>query len=282
MLNETFKKYLSEILDAQIKEVSPLYGGDINDVYKVETFSQDLIIKVNSARKFPNMFELEALGLQYIADSNSFATPKVIKTGYFKDQSFILLEYLQSGNETTNFSKKFGHQLAAMHKNTDAFGFEKDNYIGSLPQYNATENNALDFYINQRLEPQFKMATERGYRFSNLEGFYTEISKLIPKEPAALIHGDLWSGNYMLGKNGEPILIDPATCYAPREMDIALMYLFGGFESEIFDHYNEIFPLQQGWKERIRLWQLYYILAHVNLFGGNYYASAKAILQEYS
>ena len=107
MLNETFKKYLSEILDAQIKEFSPLYGGDINDVYKVETFSQDLIIKVNSARKFPNMFELEALGLQYIADSNSFATPKVIKTGYFKDQSFILLEYLQSGNETTNFSKKF-------------------------------------------------------------------------------------------------------------------------------------------------------------------------------
>ena len=281
MLNEAFKTHLSQILKTQIEQISPLSGGDINDVYKIETLSQDFVIKVNSASKFPNMFELEALGLKYIEDSNSFLTPKVLQTGTYKDQSFILLEYLESGTKTAGFSESFGHQLAVMHKNTDAFGFERDNYIGSLPQYNATEKNAVDFYINQRLEPQFKMATDRGYSFSNIDDFYTKISKLIPDETAALIHGDLWSGNYMVGKNGEPILIDPATCYAPREMDIALMHLFGGFESDIFNYYNAVFPLQKGWQERIRLWQLYYVLVHVNLFGGNYYASAKAILAEY-
>lgn len=282
MLNENFKKYLSEILNTQIKEFCPLSGGDINDVYKISTVTQDLVIKVNSASKFSNMFELEALGLKHIANSKSFTTPEIIQTGYFKDQSFLILEYLQSGKKASNFSENFGHQLAKMHKNTDVFGFEKDNYIGSLPQHNKIESNAIDFYINQRLEPQFKMAIERGYRFSNLEAVYAKISELIPDEPAALIHGDLWSGNYMVGENGELILIDPATCYAPREMDIAMMHLFGGFESEIVDHYNEIFPLQQDWEERIRLWQLYYILVHVNLFGGNYYTSAKTILQEYS
>ncbi|RXG18441.1 hypothetical protein DSM03_1011127 [Leeuwenhoekiella aestuarii] len=281
MLNETFKTHLSQILNTQIEKISPLSGGDINEVYKITTRAKNLVIKVNRASKFPNMFELEALGLKHIADSNSFLTPKVIQAGICKDQSFLLLEYLESGTKTASFLESFGHQLAAMHQNTDAFGFEKDNYIGSLPQYNAREENAVDFYINQRLQPQFKMANQRGYSFSNIEDFYTKISKLIPDEPAALVHGDLWSGNFMVGKNGEPILIDPATCYAPREMDIALMHLFGGFDSDIFNHYNDVFPLQQGWEERMRLWQLYYILVHVNLFGGNYYASAKAILAEY-
>ena len=281
MLSEAFKKHLTEICNAKIEEIKPLSGGDINAVYKIKTAAEDLVIKVNSASKFPKMFELEALGLDHIANSNSFITPKVFTTSTFRDQSFILLEFLESGAKSTDFPERFGHQLAKMHRTTDKFGFEKDNYIGSLPQYNTVEHNAVDFYINQRLEPQFKMAFDCGYSFKKIEKFYATISKLIPDEPAALIHGDLWSGNYMVGKTGEPILIDPATCYAPREMDIALMHLFGGFDSELFVQYNAHFPLANDWEERIKLWQLYYVLVHVNLFGGNYYASAKAVLDDY-
>ena len=282
MLSESFKSYLNTLLPAQLTAVSVLTGGDINRVYKLDTRAKTFVIKVNDAHAFPNMFELERLGLEHIAASKSFPVPQVLLTGSYEDQSFLILEYLKSAPKTENFAEIFGENLAQMHQKTAPFGFERDNYIGSLHQANAHEANALDFYINQRLVPQFRRARDTGYAFKNVDRFYKNLSDLIPNEPAALIHGDLWSGNYMVNEDGHPALIDPATCYAPREIDIALMHLFGGFDAQIFEVYNHRFPLVSGWRNRLKIWQLYYILVHVNLFGGSYYASAKAILQDYA
>ncbi|WP_442846698.1 fructosamine kinase family protein [Leeuwenhoekiella sp. H156] len=281
MLNENLKKHLSDHLDQNITNTAALTGGDINDVYKIDTVTKSFVVKVNDATAFPNMFELEKLGLEELAKTKTFRIPEVLHTGTFEDQSFLILEYIDAAPKAETFDQSFGEQLAAMHRNTAAFGFVKDNYIGSLPQANTEEPDAVSFYINQRLEPQFKMARERGYSFEKLDPFYKNIESLIPREPAALIHGDLWSGNYMVSEAGKPALIDPATCYAPREMDLALMQLFGGFSSLTFEAYNSSHPLTQDWESRIKLWQLYYILVHVNLFGGPYYASAKAILKQY-
>lgn len=130
--------------------------------------------------------------------------------------------------------------------------------------------------------PQFQLACENGYEFAQLDTFYKKLEQLIPEEKSSLIHGDLWSGNYLINAQDQPCLIDPAVSYAPREMDLAMMRLFGGFEHRLFLAYDKAFPLEEDWEERLQLWQLYYILGHVNLFGGNYYTSAKAIIKRYS
>jgi fructosamine-3-kinase len=140
----------------------------------------------------------------------------------------------------------------------------------------------VEFYISQRLEPQLKLAFEGGFKFGNLKGFFKNISEEIPEESPSLIHGDLWSGNFLVAHNGDPALIDPAVAFAPREMDLAMMKLFGGFSEEVFMTYNSIFPLCEGWKERTAIWQLYYLLVHLNLFGSGYWSQVKFILKRYS
>ena len=125
------------------------------------------------------------------------------------------------------------------------------------------------------------MAKDRGFHFTDLELFYKNISSEIPNEPPALVHGDLWSGNYMVLKTGNPALIDPAVAFAPREMDLAMMQLFGGFSEEVFRLYDEIFPLENNWKNRIPLWQLYYLLVHLNLFGSGYLSRVQRIVGSY-
>ncbi len=126
------------------------------------------------------------------------------------------------------------------------------------------------------------MASENGFSLGDLSGFYKNISEEIPQEPPALLHGDLWSGNYITNEEGLPCLIDPAVCYGPREMDLGMMKLFGGFPEEVFREYNASFPLQPGWEERIPLWQLYYLLVHLNIFGSSYLPQVKNIIKRFS
>ncbi|MEE3148812.1 MAG: fructosamine kinase family protein [Bacteroidota bacterium] len=281
MLDADFTIHLNQSFSFSIKQASPLSGGDINAVFLLTTDQGNFVIKINDAQRFPEMFSLEKLGLESLAQSKSFIILEVLGVGTFETKSYLLLEHIESGKPSVDFDEIFANNLAKMHQTTSAFGFQKDNYIGSLPQYNTEEASAADFYIKQRLMPQFKMAADRGYTFEDVDLLYKSIPDLIPDEPAALIHGDLWGGNFMVNSDGNPVLIDPATCYAPREMDLAMMRLFGGFNENIFITYHEVFPLCEGWKARIKLWQLYYILVHVNLFGAHYYNTANSILKTY-
>lgn len=259
-----------------------LFGGDINSVYRLETDKGNFVVKCNDAQKFPGMFEAEQKGLELLQDSDSFVIPKVIATNQIKNTAYLLMEYIPSGVKAPNFWKAFGEKLARLHKTTNpTYGLDHDNYIGSLPQYNSKHTNAAEFYILQRLEPQFKMAADRRFTFSNLPMFYKNISKEIPNEPSALIHGDLWNGNYMVSRSADPVLIDPAVAYAPREMDLAMMQLFGGFPAEVFEVYNENYPLQPDWQNRTNIWQLYYLLVHLNLFGAGYLPQVRMVLEKY-
>ena len=195
----------------------------------------------------------------------------------------MALEYIETIRKARKFWEVFGEQLANLHQKTSSFfGYKNDNYIGTLPQYNAKKYSASAFYITQRLEPQFTLAAQKGFSFSNIDTFYKVIEEKIPDEPSSLIHGDLWSGNFIIDNKGFPCLIDPVIAYAPREMDIAMMHLFGGFDQELFNVYQEIFPLTKDWKTRIPLWQLYYVLVHLNLFGSSYYHQVNSILSRYS
>lgn len=230
------------------------------------------------------MFEKEAKGLQLLFDTQTFRIPKVINYGEANGTSYLLLEFIHSTSKKPTFWEDFGRQLAKLHQTTQAvFGLDHDNYIGSLPQYNVCKiTNAAQFYIEKRLEPQFKLAIEKGFSFKKLSTFYKNIENEIPNESPALIHGDLWNGNYLVDNSGTPCLIDPAVAFAPREMDLAMMQLFGGFPDVVFTTYDTVFPLEKSWKNRVDLWQLYYLLVHLNLFGNSYYQSVSSIFAKYN
>jgi fructosamine-3-kinase len=282
MIAGQLKTHLEEQFKFKIASAQPMSGGDINAVYLLSTQENAFVLKVNKAERFPRMFEKEANGLKALEDTKAIDVPEVLGFGDCKSNTYLLMEHKASCTIKTGFWERFGEQLATMHKNTRLnFGFDEDNYIGSLLQNNQPEDSASAFYIQQRLMPQFKMAIDNGYEFKHLDTFYKQVERLIPNEPPALIHGDLWSGNYLVNQNSEPCLIDPAVAFASREMDLAMMKLSGGFDEVLFKAYNEVFPLEHAWEDRISLWQLYYILVHVNLFGGHYYSRAKEIMSHY-
>jgi fructosamine-3-kinase len=267
----------------ELLEVKRLSGGDINDVYLLKCTNSDFVIKLNHADKFPGMFEAEAKGLSILKTSESFKIPEIINFGIEGKQSYLLLENIEQGNISNRFWPDFAEQLARLHMSTNSkFGLDHSNYIGSLPQRNNHHDVASEFYVDERLEPQFMLARDQGYHFSDLNSFYKNISEIIPPENPSLIHGDLWSGNYLVSSKGEPVLIDPAVTFAPREMDLAMMQLFGGFPTQVFSIYNDIFPLTENWESRIPLWQLYYLLVHLNLFGSGYLSRVEQIVKSYS
>lgn len=266
----------------ELRSYTSLFGGDINTVLKLICETGNYVIKLNSADKFPKMFEAEGYGLDLLRKSNSFQIPKVIATGIVNRQAYLLLEYIPEGNPTQHFWSQFAENLALLHQHTqNHFGLSEDNYIGSLSQKNDLKPSISAFYICNRLEPQFRLARDSGFQFKNLEVFYKNISNEIPNEKPALIHGDLWSGNFMVSTSNKPVLIDPAVSFCSREMDLAMMQLFGGFPPNVFDDYHQIFPLEQGWESRSKIWQLYYLLVHLNLFGSGYFRRVNTIVSEY-
>ncbi len=262
----------------------PLYGGDINDVFLLETDKGNLVLKTNEANRFPNMYKAEANGLQLLKNTKTFTIPEVILFGETEKHSYLLLEYINPGTKNPNFNQTFGHQLAAMHQTTAShFGLDHDNFIGSLPQINDGRiTHPAEFYVEKRLKPQLHLAAQNRFTFKNMDTFFKNISNEIPIEPPALIHGDLWNGNYLVDTSGNPCLIDPAVCFTSREMDLAMMQLFGGFSDEVFHAYNDALPLEKNWKNRSDLWQLYYLLVHLNLFGSGYYNQVNTIIKKYS
>lgn len=281
--DDQFINHIGERNGFSVDSITSLAGGSINQVYLLTTHEGKKVIKVNSSSKFPGMFPAEKEGLEALEQAEAFDVPKVYDCGELEDKAFLLLEHKNEGPQKSHFWKVFGEQLSNLHQTTsEKFGFSSSNYIGSLPQYNEYRKSAAEFYLSQRLEPQMKMASERGFSFGDLSGFYSNISEIIPNEPPALLHGDLWSGNYLINEEGLPCLIDPAVCFGPREMDLGMMKLFGGFPDEVFEVYNDHFKLQQGWEERIPLWQLYYLLVHLNIFGSSYLPQVKSIINRFS
>ncbi|NJW53511.1 fructosamine kinase family protein [Salinimicrobium sp. CDJ15-91] len=281
--DEKVIKQLGEQHNFQVKTSISLAGGSINRVYLLRTSEGERVIKINSATKFPGMFAAEKAGLDALKIAKALDAPEVFAVGQIEESAYLLLEYKKEGSQKVHFWEVFGQQLAQLHRNTSInFGFPSSNYIGSLAQYNNAESSAADFYIHQRLEPQIKMASERGFLLQNLSRVFKNIALEIPNEPPALIHGDLWSGNYLVNQEGLPCLIDPAVCYGPREMDLAMMKLFGGFPEDVFQIYHSAFPLESGWKERLSMWQLYYLLVHLNIFGSSYLPQVKKVIAGFS
>ena len=270
-----------------VQQVEAVTGGDINSAYCCITDSNRYFIKLNSAGKYPGMLEAEAKGLELLGSTLAIKVPGIVDYGIFEDQQFLLLEWIESGNPKSVFWEKFGKNLSRLHSITqENFGLHFGNYMGSLPQANQYHSTFSSFYAFERLLPMVKRLNEGGLISANevnrFDILFKRLPQLIPEEPAALIHGDLWAGNFLITETAEPVLIDPAPCFAHRELDIAMTRLFGGFDRKIYEVYHYYFPLEVGFEERTSLMQLYPLLVHAVLFGGNYVKRSLQILASYT
>jgi len=286
-MDNALKNHIEYLLYIKIEQIQPVSGGDISKAYLLTTESEEFFCKVNLKTSAFAMFQAEKAGLNTIAKTKSIATPKVLVCEKWETGSFLLMEYITAKSPSTKDMALLGHQLAALHKlsTRETFGWEADNFIGSLPQSNKTHADWAYFYALERLLPQLKMAQESGLLSSaeipSKKRLLKTCESLFPKTKPSLLHGDLWSGNSLIAHNGTPYLIDPAIDCGHHEVDIAMTRLFGGFHTSFYQAYAEHFPEIEGEIERNDIYQLYFLLVHLNLFGKSYQGSCNEILQKY-
>lgn len=239
-------------------------------------------IKRAPANRLP-MFAAEATGLLALAESGTVRVPEVIDYGTDDEGAFIVLERLELLRPSGEASAVLGRQLAAMHRQFgSAHGWAHDNFIGLAPQLNAWHDDWPTFFATQRLGFQLDLAEENGYagRVTRRgRALVDRLPELLGHRPRpSLLHGDFWSGNHGMLPDGTPVIFDPAVHYGDRECDLAMAALFGGFHPEFFDAYIEAWPMAAGWQDRWKVYQLYHVLNHLNLFGEQYLAQAEALL----
>lgn len=285
---ERIREAVGDALGSRVEGFERLGGGDINEAYRAELGDGRAVFVKTNAKAPRDMFVTEASGLAWLAEPGVLAIPSVLAVGEGEDgaQPFLVLELMTSGRRGSDFDAQLGRGLAALHRSgAPSFGLEYDNFIGSLPQDNAVESDWPSFYQRRRLEPQIRRAADRGLlNVSVRHSFDKLLSRLDTlagtAEPPSRLHGDLWGGNLHVSAQGAPALIDPAVYGGHREMDLAMMRLFGGFGDRVFHVYDEAWPLADGWRERIGLYQLYPLMVHVNLFGGSYVGSVDRTLAQ--
>ena len=229
------------------------------------------------------MFEAEAAGLEALRETGEIRVPEVLDCGMRCGESFIELEFLDLQPASADSPRRLGRQLADLHRHTaDRFGWHRDNTIGPTPQINTWNDDWVDFFREHRLDYQVRLARANGYDLSQagarlnrkLAGLFDDYA------PApSLLHGDLWGGNWGT-VGGEPVIFDPAVYYGDRESDIAMTLLFGGFGADFYRAYSDAWPMAAGHEARIKLYQLYHVLNHLNLFGSSYLGRAKRLIAD--
>ena len=285
--------------DISIIRMDSVPGGDINNAYRLSLSNEDsLFVKTNSVNNL-NFFLTESGGLRALRSLKKIGVPEVLGAGTDEQRgiSFLALEYIESSSRTPSYWENFGHQLAGLHRaecrayvddeeSEAKFGFYEDNYIGATPQKNYPEKSWIDFYRECRLLPQITMAEKylepvvRKKADRLLE--HLDLYLREPEFPS-LLHGDLWSGNMMCGKGGKVWIIDPAAYVGDFEADLAMTQMFGSLPERFYAAYNEVNSIDKtGYAQRRKLYDLYQLLNHLNLFGSTYLGSVVDIINMYT
>ena len=286
-MNADFQNHLSKLLKAPHLSLYPVSGGDISRSYKINTSKDSYFIKINPSDSALTMFQTEAFALDLIQSTKTIKTPEVLFCETFQNSSFLIMEFIESKSPSNLDFKTLGFKLAELHQHTSkVFGLNENNFIGSLPQSNTQNSSWLNFYIKERLQPQLHLANSQGLLSENEcpseQIMREQLEDLFYDVKPSLLHGDLWSGNYLISKNGTPYLIDPASYYGHYEVDIAMTKMFGGFNEVYLEAYQEIFPLENGWASRLEIYNLYPRLVHLNLFGTSYLSGINTVLNRYT
>ena len=232
-----------------------------------------------------DMFEAEADGLNELRAAGEVRVPEVIDVGVINGQAYIDIEKLALEPATRDVEQRFGVQLANLHRHTqDQHGWFRDNTIGMTPQHNDRTSDWIEFFRQHRLGFQVELAARNGFG-GDVERLGQDLAARLPEyfegytPDPSLLHGDLWGGNWG-AVAGEPVIFDPAVYYGDRETDIAMTLVFGGFGRAFYEAYESSWPMAPGHEERLKLYQLYHILNHLNLFGRSYLDRALGLLRE--
>ena len=280
MLPSPVTSFLVENDYGPVTGARPVGGGCISNGVRLITASgATFFLKTNPSAP-ADMFAREAEGLRALRVEDG----PVVPATYLWGVDFLLLEDLSPAPLQADYWLAFGRRLAALHNHTAArFGFPQDNYIGSTPQPNPWTEDGYAFFAEHRLLFQARLAHQRGLLSAEdlrrVEHLAARLPELIPEQPASLIHGDLWSGNAISDARGAPALIDPAAHYGWAEAELAMTALFGGFPSTFYRAYEEIRPLEPGYRDRFPVYNLYHLLNHLNLFGRGYLGQVQSILR---
>jgi protein-ribulosamine 3-kinase len=273
-------------LQVKVNGFAPSTGGCINNGGRLEASGGQFFLKWNELTAFPGMFETEANGLKLLTNAKAIRVAEVVLRGDTNSHQYLVLEFINSKTINAQYWSTFGRQLAMLHKSTNIhFGLDHDNYIGSLRQFNRLNDNWSTFFMTQRLEKMAELAVNKGLidhsLVSKFQILYKSINTILTDEKPALLHGDLWAGNLIIDSSGNPCVIDPSVYYGNRETDLAMTTLFGGFDHRYLEAYNEEFPLISGYQSRFRVYQLYPLMVHLNLFGKSYLPRVVSILDDF-
>lgn len=293
-MTDAYPAILDELGRGVPVDLLRLGGGCIADA-RVATFGDGSKVFVKCAAGAPEMFKCEAAGLHALAAAKAIRVPQVLAF----DEQALVLEMIRQAPKKRDFFAAFGQDFALLHRHRGkACGFAHNNFIGSTRQRNEALDGSWEeaeddgstwpaFFMERRLRFQVRLAVSAGYGheleqlLDRAEACIIELLNTAIEAPS-LLHGDLWSGNFLVDERGEACLIDPAVYYGHREADLAMTRLFGGFGPAFYDAYSETGPLAPGHEDRLRIYQLYHLLNHLNLFGGNYFGQSKRILQRYA
>lgn len=274
-------------LPSTIRHLAPVSGGSINDAYQVITDQQTYFIKTRSGVS-ADFFQKEQNNLLLLRQTHTARLPQPFGEWYdpISKRGFLVLEWIE-GQATPKSEEQLGYDLALLHScYGHAFGNQEDNYIGLLPQPNGWAQDWATFFRDQRIGFQVELGKKKGVisgnRLRKLEKLRDRLDSLLSHQPnPSLLHGDLWSGNWIPGPEGKPYLIDPASYYGDRELDLAFTECFGGYSDSFYHAYQEQFPLSDSYSDRKPLYILLFLLIHLNLFGEAYGSRVDQILNYY-
>ncbi|HYF31236.1 MAG TPA: fructosamine kinase family protein [Chitinophagaceae bacterium] len=292
-MTQSLKDHIARLLSATTTPVyKPVGGGCINQTWQVTVGSDKFFCKINSASRYPGLFDKEAAGLKALSDTGCIRCPSVISVSQLNDEQVLLMEWIETGSRHHEIWVQFGKQLASLHTwkhpvhPETRFGFDHNNYMGSLPQSNTFTSDWPTFFMEHRLQPQVEMAHSQGLlnaaHLATFDNIYKKLPEIFSPTAASLLHGDLWSGNFLYGPDSQPVLIDPAVYYGHPAMDIAMTLLFGGFHETFYEVYEYWAPAaEDDYPDDVDLCSLYPLLIHLNLFGKGYLSDIESRLRRF-
>ncbi|MEZ6090601.1 MAG: fructosamine kinase family protein [Pirellulaceae bacterium] len=267
-------------------------GGSISEAYRVELAPRrELFVKINDSR-FLTAFESERSGLQSLRAFGKIRVPEPIAVECVGQQSMFVCEAITTGHPSRKFFERFGRQLADLHRasagngRTTRFGYDHDNYLGAATQLNAWHDDWATFFVERRLGPQIAWGERQGLLSGDLLDMLRLLLERVRRvlrttpEPPTLIHGDLWSGNYLCDQEDQPVLVDPACYWGHREAEFGMLTWMGGCPDAFYDAYVGSWPFADGWRQRVTVYRLYHQLNHLNLFGGGYRSACRQTTKE--
>ncbi len=274
-----------ELLGSSVVATAPVAGGDINTSTRLKLSDGRSVLMKTHPHAPEGFFAAEAAGLSWLGAASAVTEAVPVPDVLAVDAECLILPWIEPARPSADAAAVFGRRLAATHQaDVAAYGAEQDGFIGPLPMRNTSAESWAEFYAVRRVLPYLKLGRDRGAatpeQAATIEAVVGRLPELLPEEGPSLLHGDLWNGNVLWGADGQAWAIDPAAYAGHREVDLAMLALFGLAHLErVTDAYREVYPLTDGWEQRVGLHQLFPLLVHACLFGGGYAARAAAIAE---